>query len=72
MIVYQFLLRMTSAAMTPGTYPQRVSRNTMSTDPHPRSITANGGKMMDWMTRKRDIGEKSFLDDFGYVIIFKF
>lgn len=55
MIDYSFLLRMTSAAMTPGTYPQRVSRNTMSTDPHPRSITANGGKKMARRTRKTDI-----------------
>ncbi len=41
--------------MTPGTHPQRVSRNTMSTDPHPRSITANGGKKMARRTRKTDI-----------------
>jgi hypothetical protein len=28
---------------------------TMSTDPHPWSITANGGKMMERMTRKMDM-----------------
>jgi hypothetical protein len=28
---------------------------TMSTDPHPRSMTASGGKMMERMTRIRDI-----------------
>ena len=46
---------MINAAMTPGTHPQRVSRNTMITDPHPRSITASGGKKMARMTRRRDI-----------------
>jgi len=46
---------MTSAPITPGTHPQRVSRNTMSTDPHPRSITASGGKKMARRTRRRDI-----------------
>jgi len=55
MVIYSFLLRMTSAAMTPGTHPQQVRINTMSIDPHPRSYTASGGKMMDRMTRKRDI-----------------
>lgn len=52
---YQFLLRMTSAPMTSGTHPQRVRRNTMRTDPHPRSMTASGGKIMERMTRKMDI-----------------
>ena len=47
---------MTSAPITPGTHPHRVSRNTMSTDPHPRSITASGGKKMARRTRRRDIG----------------
>ncbi len=52
---YQFLLRMTSAPMTPGTHPAKVRMKTMRTDPHPRSMTARGGKMMERMTRKRDI-----------------
>ena len=46
---------MTSAAMTPGTYPAQVRMKTMITDPHPRSMTANGGKMMERMTRKMDM-----------------
>ncbi len=41
---------MISAAMTPGTQPQSVSRNTMSIEPQPRSITASGGKIMARMT----------------------
>ena len=53
----QFLLRMTSAAMMPGTQPAKVSRKTISTDPHPRSMTASGGKMMAKRTRRRDIGD---------------
>ena len=42
--------------MTPGTHPQRVSSNTMTTDPHPRSYTASGGKKIARRTRRRDIG----------------
>ena len=47
-----FLLRIINAAMTPSTQPMRVSRNTMSIEPQPRSITAKGGKMMDGMGYK--------------------
>ena len=50
-----FLFKIISAAMTPGTQPQRVSRNTMSIDPQPRSITASGGKIMARMTWRQDI-----------------
>ena len=46
---------MTNAAMTPGTQPMHVSKNTISTDPQPRSITANGGKIIAKMTRKMDM-----------------
>lgn len=51
----QFLLRMTSAAMTPGTQPAQVRMKTISTDPHPRSSTASGGKIMAKRTRRRDM-----------------
>lgn len=43
----QSLLRMMRAAITPGTHPARVSRKTMSIEPHPLSITASGGKSID-------------------------
>ena len=46
------LFKMTNAAITPGTQPQRVRRNTMITDPQPWSITASGGKKIDNKTRK--------------------
>ena len=46
---------MISAAMTPGTQPQSVSRSTMSIDPQPRSITASGGKIMARMTWRQDM-----------------
>ena len=42
-----------SAAMTPGTQPQRVSRNTINTDPHPLSITASGGNIIANKTCKQ-------------------
>ena len=50
-----FLFRIISAAMTPGTQPQSVSRNTMSIEPQPRSITASGGKIMARMTWRQDM-----------------
>lgn len=46
---------MMSAAMTPGTQPQRVSKNTINTDPHPRSTTASGGKIIANKTCRQDI-----------------
>ena len=54
--VHLFLLRIINAAMTPGTHPQRVSRNTMSIEPQPRSITARGGKIMANKAWRQDIG----------------
>lgn len=50
-----FLFKIISAAMTPGTQPQSVSRNTMSIEPQPWSITASGGKIMARMTWRQDI-----------------
>jgi len=47
------LLRITKAAITPGTHPQRVSINTINTDPHPWSITAKGGNKIDNKTLKK-------------------
>ena len=41
--------------MTPGTHPQQVSRVTITIDPHPRSITANGGQKMANSTLINDI-----------------
>ena len=56
MMIFQFLFSMTSAPITPGTQPHNVNKNTITTDPHPRSITASGGKKMARRTRRRDIG----------------
>ena len=52
---------MINAAMTPGTQPHSVSRNTMSIDPQPRSITASGGKIMARMTWRQDIDDRFLL-----------
>jgi len=38
------LFNIISAAITPGTHPQSVSRNTIKIDPQPLPITAKGGK----------------------------
>ena len=51
-----FLFKIISAAMTPGTQPQSVSKNTISIEPQPRSITAKGGKIMARMTWRQDMG----------------
>lgn len=52
---YFCLFRMTKAAITPGTQPARVSRNTMSTEPQPLSNTERGGKKMASRTLRKDI-----------------
>lgn len=39
----------------PGTHPQSVRMRTMSIEPHPRSNTANGGKIIDSNTLISDI-----------------
>ena len=49
--------------MTPGTQPQSVSRNTMSIEPQPRSITASGGKIMAKMTWRQDMVVVDFLQN---------
>ncbi len=50
-----YFLQIIKAPITPGTQAQRVRRNTIITEPHPLSITARGGKIMQRITRKRDI-----------------
>lgn len=46
---------MISAPMTPGIHPAAVRISTMSIEPHPRSMTASGGKMIERMTLKSDM-----------------
>ena len=45
------LLRITKAAITPGTHPQKVRSNTIKKEPQPFPITAKGGKIMASKTR---------------------
>ena len=40
------LFKITNAAITPGTQPQSHNKKTITIDPHPLSITDNGGKKM--------------------------
>jgi len=42
---------MTSAAITPGTQPQKVKSRTIRKEPQPLPITAKGGKSMANNTR---------------------
>ena len=44
---------MTNAAITPGTQPQSVNKNTITIDPQPLSKTANGGNKIAHNTRKQ-------------------
>jgi len=46
---------MTKAAITPGTQQIKVSNKTRRIDPHPLSITARGGKMIQIIALKSDI-----------------
>jgi hypothetical protein len=43
---------MIRAAITPGIHAHNVKIKTITTLPHPLSITAKGGKIMDKMTRQ--------------------
>lgn len=44
-----------NAARTPGTQPAIVRIVTMTIEPHPWSITANGGNIIERITLKHDI-----------------
>jgi hypothetical protein len=46
------LFKITRAAMTPGTQPQRVNKNTITIDPQPLSNTAIGGNKIESKTRQ--------------------
>ena len=46
------LFKITRAAITPGTQPHKVKIKTITSDPHPRSTTAKGGKIIDNKTRQ--------------------
>jgi hypothetical protein len=46
------LLRITSAAITPGTQPQIHKIKTINIEPQPLSKTAKGGKNIDNKTRQ--------------------
>ena len=54
-VKFIYLLQIIRAPITPGTHAQSVSRKTMSIDPQPLSITANGGKIIHKITRHIDI-----------------
>lgn len=49
------LLRIISAAITPGIHPARVSRKTIRNEPQPLSTTDNGGKIIASITLRSDI-----------------
>lgn len=55
------LFRMMRAASVPGTHPKQVRIVTIIIEPHPRSSTANGGKIMQSKTWRQDILNYLFL-----------
>ena len=50
------LFSITKAAITPGTHPQQVNKNTIKIEPQPLSRTAKGGKIIHKIRLKQDIG----------------
>ena len=44
---------MTKAAITPGTHPQSHNKKTIIIEPHPLSITAKGGHIIDSKTLQK-------------------
>lgn len=52
---------MTKAPITPGIQPAKVNNSTISTEPHPLSITARGGKIIDNITLINDMINLCFL-----------
>ena len=54
------LFKMMRAAMTPGTHPQSVRIKTITMEPHPLSMTANGGNMIAKSTRKQPMNNSLF------------
>ena len=47
------LLIITKAAITPGTQPKSHSKKTIIIEPHPLSITAKGGQIIDSKTLQK-------------------
>jgi len=50
-----FLLQITNAPITPGIQPQSARIKMISIEPQPLSSTANGGKIIQRITRQIDI-----------------
>jgi len=55
------LFKITRAAITPGTHPQKVKSNTIKKDPQPLPSTAKGGKIIASKTRIKLI-DSGFFD----------
>ncbi len=51
-------MRITKAAITPGTHPQSHNKKTISIEPQPLSMTANGGQIIERSTLQKLIVNK--------------
>ena len=60
------LFSITKAAITPGTHPQQVNKNTIKIEPQPLSRTAKGGKIIHKIRLKQDILNILFKSTFIY------
>ena len=47
------MFKITKAPITPGIHPQSVNNRIIKKEPHPLSITDNGGKKIANKTRKK-------------------
>jgi len=59
-------LRITKAAITPGTHPQSHNRKTMKMEPQPLSITAKGGQIIDSNTLQKLMIRLLNIDDYFF------
>ena len=56
------MFRIISAAITPGTQPQRVRISTMIMEPQPRSMTDRGGNRMASITLQKLIVSYKYIN----------
>lgn len=65
------MLRIISAAITPGIHPQMVNIKTINTDPQPLSITARGGNKTESTTLQKLIETNLQINTIAYMSFVK-
>ena len=70
MIYSGCLFMIIKAASTPGIHPSKVSTATIIIDPHPRSKTAKGGKIIATIALKIDIKYSFYISFTNIIVLF--